>query len=376
VLIACSYFERNAGGLQRFVEDTAQTLAGRHGDDVMVLAATAGAAGVHPWGLDMPRGSVVLHRVRGRVRDPRSLSLPIAIHTVLPGVRRIVRSFDPDVVHLTHDRWFLPNFELAIAAGGRPLVASPFLHPYRTNLTNFPQTLVNRATLRIADRVTAVTRYEATHLTRLYGVKEGQLAIFPQGVRGLADPRPAPRSGRSTVLFVGRLDPVKGARVAAEAFCRGAPSLPPDSRFVAVGRDWGELGAVRERMGGAGLLDRFDHLEAVSESDLTELYDRAIACVLPSKVGAFGYPIFEALARGTPVITTATPQSQELLTAGGILVEGPRTDAFSEALVALAADEQSWSRLSRDGYALAATRFTAERMVQGIRDQYKAAGAT
>lgn len=318
---------------------------------------------------------MTLRSLRGRIRDPRSVGRPIAIHTALSGLRRAVESFSPDVVHLTHDRWFLPNLQLALAAGERPVVFSPFFHPYATNITNFPQTLVNRITVRKAGRVTAVTEYEAAHLKRVYGVKDWQLAVFPQGVRGMADPEPAPRETRDRVLFVGRMDRVKGALLAAESFCSAADALPPGCRFVAVGRDWGELRSMEECFASNAMRDRFEHVRSVSRRRLLELYDRAVVCLLPSRVGAFGYPIFESLARGTPVVTLATPQSRELLTAGGVIVDTPDPVPLGRALADLLSDDDRWQRHSRAGWALARQRFTAEAMVRRMREQYVAAGA-
>ncbi len=323
-------------------------------------------------GPPVSRGSVVIQRVRGRLRDPRTLKLPIPIHTLLPGAPSVVHDFDPDVVYLTHDRWFLPNFELALASAGRRLVISPFFHPYRTNPSNFPQTLINRVTMRRADAVHAVTAFEAKHLNRVYGVDAGKVSTFPQGVRRYANPRPAPRAGRDIVLFVGRLDAVKGPQSAALAFCQARSRLPDGCKLVMVGRNWGELGPVTRIMSRAGARDRFEHKERVESDELSALYDRAIVCVLPSEVGAFGYPIFESLARGTPIVTVSLPQTQELVTEGGVLVDRGDTEAMAGAIRRLASDDETWDRTSSAGFDLARSRFSAERMVANLRRLFEA----
>jgi glycosyltransferase involved in cell wall biosynthesis len=303
------------------------------------------------------------------------LRLPIKVYTLLPGAPGLVRSFDPDVVFLTHDRWFLPNLQLAMAAGDRPIVASPFSHPYKGNALNWIQTFCIRQTLRRASFVHAVTQHEAQHLRAMYGVPDARISVFPQGVRDFAISGPRPRERRDVVLFVGRLDAVKGPLVAARAFCTAAPSLPASCRFVAVGADWGELSGMRAVFRDAAIEDRFVYRPYIDRSELAELYDRAIVVVLPSQVGAFGYPIFEAFARGTPVVTASTPQSVELVSAGATLVAQPDAHAYADGIRRYAADVAFWTESSRAAFDLATRQFDATSMVSRLRALFVEAGA-
>lgn len=106
-----------------------------------------------------------------------------------------------------------------------------------------------------------------------------------------ARPAPAPRTGRPTVVFVGRLDePRKGY----DRFTRLA-STGLDAHFVAVGP------------GGRGA-DGVEELGQVSEADLAAVLGRASVLVAPSRFGeSFGMILIEALASGCAVVASDLP---------------------------------------------------------------------
>jgi glycosyltransferase involved in cell wall biosynthesis len=74
------------------------------------------------------------------------------------------------------------------------------------------------------------------------------------------------------------------------------------------------------------------YLDFVSEEDLCSLYRSAICFVYPSLYEGFGLPVLEAMASGTPVITSKTSSLGEIAGDASLLIEPTRIDEFLNAL--------------------------------------------
>lgn len=110
-----------------------------------------------------------------------------------------------------------------------------------------------------------------------------------------------PRSlddGRGQLLYVGHLEPRKNLTVLLRAL-GSDPQLPP---LRLVGRDVaGHTQQLKTLSVSLGIADRVHFEEPVPDARLPELYARAAALVLPSKLEGFGLPVIEAQRAGVPV---------------------------------------------------------------------------
>jgi glycosyltransferase involved in cell wall biosynthesis len=195
----------------------------------------------------------------------------------------------------------------------------------------------------------------------------------PTGVRVGSDPGHVP-SGRAYVLFVGRLERLKGAHVLVEAF-RWYRELD----LVVAGE--GEERAELERS--AAGLDHIRFVGHVPQAELGALYRGATALVVPS-VGyeVFGLVVLEAFALGTPVVVHDLGALPELVaeSGGGLVYRTPeelvaaierlRTDhALRDDLGAKG--HEAWRRLWSEERHLAAY-FAA---IDGARETREARGS-
>ncbi len=172
-----------------------------------------------------------------------------------------------------------------------------------------------------------------------HGFDPERLHVVPLGVEEIVAPTPEEvarvlgRHGlrRPFVLFVGTSEPRKGLDVLLSAWSRlGSPGAD----LVLVGpAGWGELDGLLAASG-----PEVHRLGFVPREELRVLLGAAAATCLPSRAEGFGLPVLEAMAAGSPVITTSGTAMEEVAGGAAVLVPAGDVDALAEALEALLAD--------------------------------------
>jgi phosphatidyl-myo-inositol alpha-mannosyltransferase len=329
VLLTTPYDLAVAGGVNRHALDLLDALTARGLDARLVGPASA------PVHADDPRitrfGRVSVRGLNG-ARSRVTLDLGIG-----PAMRRLIREFQPDVIHLQEP--FLPTLNtFALLQAGRSRRVGTF-HTFsetsRGYLWAWPWCRwINR---RLDARI-AVSPAARDFATRYH---PAAFQVIPNGVRlpPIHAGRPPRRLGSPVrILFVGRADePRKGFAVLRAAFSRLEAEQP-----------------------GAFLLDAVGPATArgeVSAAELSAAYAAADVCVVPSLGGeSFGLVALEALAHGVPVIATRIRGYAEWL--GGSeaaeLVPPGDAPALAAAIRALGANPERHARAARAASAHAA----------------------
>ena len=112
-----------------------------------------------------------------------------------------------------------------------------------------------------------------------------------------------------------------------------------------------------------------------SRADLEALYAAATVMCFPSLLEGFGFPVVEAMAQGTPVITSKGTSTEELAEGVGLLVDPTDVDAIAEALSRVTSDRALADRMGRLGPERA-SRYTWEATAALVANAYRAAAAT
>jgi glycosyltransferase involved in cell wall biosynthesis len=112
------------------------------------------------------------------------------------------------------------------------------------------------------------------------------------------------------VLFLGTLEPRKNLRRLAAAHAR-TPGAPP--LVVGGAPGWGEAAD--------GMTGDVMFLGFVPEADKAALYAGALALCYPSEREGFGMPVLEAMAQGTPVLTSTGTSTEEVAGGAAVLVD-------------------------------------------------------
>jgi D-inositol-3-phosphate glycosyltransferase len=181
-----------------------------------------------------------------------------------------------------------------------------------------------------ADRLLVLTCGEARLLHRSYGISGQRLTVVPAGVDlDLFRPRelPAPSTRDPELLFVGRLQPLKGPDIAVRILAEVRRSRPTARLRIIGGTSGTGAGAtgpeeLRDLAASLGVADAVTIEPAVDQCDLVARYHAADVVIVPSRSETFGLVALEAQACGIPVVAAAVAGLEAVVGDGGTLVPG------------------------------------------------------
>jgi D-inositol-3-phosphate glycosyltransferase len=201
---------------------------------------------------------------------------------------------------------------------------------------------------------------EVAQLETLYGADPRRIEVVPPGVEHAffspGDRRGARRAlglgDHPVLLFVGRIQPLKGLPVAVGAL---AALHRPDAELVVVGGPSGlegdqELQRVLELADHLGVRHQIRFVPPQPHHLLSTYYRAADVVLVPSRSESFGLVALEAAACGVPVVAAAVGGLRTLIDDGrtGFLVEQREPQAFAAAVRALLADPAFAARMGSD----------------------------
>jgi D-inositol-3-phosphate glycosyltransferase len=240
------------------------------------------------------------------------------------------------------------------------------------------------AIIRCSDTVLASCSVEADQISDLYHADPSRIRIVAPGVDhaffGPGDRRQARRAlglpeAVPLLLFVGRIQPLKGVAVAVRTLAALGPELA-DARLVVVGGPSGphgeaevdRLAALVEEL---GLGDRVVFVPPRPHELLSTFYRAADVVLVPSRSESFGLVALEAAACGIPVVASDVGGLRSLVDHGrtGYLVEDPTADAFAASVRQILAEPLLAERLSTAA-VLRARRYTWARAARRLCEIY------
>ena len=237
-----------------------------------------------------------------------------------------------------------------------------------------------------ANLLVASTADEAQELIDGYGADPQRVYVVPPGVdlgtfqpinRAEARRRIGYGSGR-LLLFVGRLERLKGVEVAIRALALLRDRRHDDVRLLILGEDShegdeSENERLKEVASEAGVRDRVDFVGSVAHHELPYFYAAADACVMPSYSESFGLVALEAQACACPVIASGVSGLRSVVRdeVSGYLIDEHDPAAYAERIGRLLENGELAQQMGRRGRLLA-QRFswtrTADRL-EGLFDE-------
>jgi glycosyltransferase involved in cell wall biosynthesis len=234
------------------------------------------------------------------------------------------------------------------------------------------------AVIKNADHVIAVSESTRRDILDLIPVKEECISVTHLGVDNrfaavldknkLSELRKRFNLSRDFILSVGVLEPRKNLSALVDAY--QASSLPEQFDLAIVGSlGWGYSPLLRQ-IAHSPVREHIRMLGYVADEDLPALYTSAAVFAYPSLYEGFGLPPLEAMACGTPVITSAISSLPEIAGDAAILVDPNNVQELSFALRQVLQNQDLRKELSRRGIERA-RQFTWERMAEKTLEVYK-----
>lgn len=288
---------------------------------------------------------------------------------LVPALWRLAKGYD--VIHAHSHLYFSTNVAAVISRlRSTPLVITN--HGLLSQSAPIPvqkaYVPVARLTFDAANRVLCYTETDQARL-RDIGVS-APISVIHNGIDcDTFNPEACDRE-RLQVLFVGRLKRTKGVHKLLEAFNAIANDIP-DLTLKIVGDGPLRL-ELESRVLDLDLTDRVTFTGRLPNDELPQVYAESAVFALPSTVEGFPRTILEALACGTPVVTSDLPQLETVVETVGKTVPPDNTEALADALNRMLTEDERRQELGTRGRELVREQFSwADTVAQTTQVYYE-----
>jgi glycosyltransferase involved in cell wall biosynthesis len=300
--------------------------------------------------------------------------------------RAIVKRLECDLVHI-------PNVFSIPRALPCPYVMT--VHDLLEHLsrarqrTGFWGSLHFQLTKRVllgAARIFAVSNFTKLEMEKLFGVPAGRIEVvynaiderFLHGHASAADRQLIAERYQVTypfLLYAGRISPHKNVVRMIEAFSALKTELEkdrvfPDLKLIIIGDDVSGNPDLRRTVIRSGVQNDVRFLGFVPIEVLRTFYDAAKIFVFPSLYEGFGLPPLEAMAHGTPVVTSNVSSLPEVVGNAAVLVHPENVFEIMRALHRVLLDQPLREKMKERSYRQV-TKFSWEKSVRRIMDVYQ-----
>jgi glycosyltransferase involved in cell wall biosynthesis len=300
--------------------------------------------------------------------------------------RTVVKRQECDLVHI-------PNLFSVPRALSCPYVMT--VHDILEHLsgareqTGFWRTLhfqLTKRVLRGAARIFAVSNFTKLEMEKLFNIPPGRIevvynAIDERLLHGHANPADHQLIAERYqvtypfLLYAGRISPHKNVVRMIEAFSALKTELEkdqlfPDLKLIIIGDDVSGNPDLRRTVIRSGVQNDVRFLGFVPIEVLRIFYDAAKIFVFPSLYEGFGLPPLEAMAHGTPVVTSNVTSLPEVVGNAAVLVHPENVFEIMRALHRVLVDQLLRDKMKERSYRQAA-KFSWDKSVRRIMDVYR-----
>ena len=231
------------------------------------------------------------------------------------------------------------------------------LYPQYTDFKN--RVLLPRLvpkSINLTDTIIADSQAIKTELIQLYKLRESRIKVIHLAPDVQFHPMPKETARQHLadkyqiqspfILFVGTLEPRKNILRLIKAYHELSLELRNKFQLVIVGKKGWLYQNIFRLVKTLHLQDRIIFTGYVPATELPRFYNAATFFVFPSLYEGFGLPLVDALACGTPVITSDTSSMAEIVSYAGILVDPTDTSTLTQAMTKLLTDKELYHYLS------------------------------
>jgi glycosyltransferase involved in cell wall biosynthesis len=297
----------------------------------------------------------------------------------------LLRKHDVDILHMP---WFyapavVPTRLVLTVHDLTDVLAPPV---GATPLVQAGRLYFARRALARADRILAVSHSSKRELSRVFGVPEKKVEVVYNALdeRFLREPMPNDADRvlerhavtDPFVLYAGNIKPQKNLPRLIEAFAVAKADLRDRPEYAGlklllIGDSAEEHSDLRRAVLRSRVQGEVRFLGFVPHSVLRVFYSRAAAFLFPSLYEGFGLPPLEAMAHGTPVLTSSASSLPEVFADAALLVNPENVFEIARGIRQILTEDVTREALIRRGHDLV-RKYSWQRSAEQVREVYRA----
>lgn len=207
-----------------------------------------------------------------------------------------------------------------------------------------------------AQHIIAVSEHTQKDIQELYQIENSKISAIPNGVSSDFSPQKNfPEFLQSKIqkqayfIYVGAIHPRKNVIHVLKAFEQYKKRAKNKHKLLIVGRDAWKNQAFKKYLNFMDNQEDVIWVQNLGKTELIQALSHAISLIYVSWYEGFGLPVLEAMACGTPAITSANSPMEEILGQAGIAVQPDRPDDIAEAMLQIASNPGLKKSMSHEG---------------------------
>jgi len=278
----------------------------------------------------------------------------------------VLRRLNCDLTHVPHLFWYPRRMTCPYVVTAHDLLDHLYRARDRSGIRRFLHFNFTRRVLKRAARIFAVSRFTKNEIEKLFGIDPGKIEVvynaidhrFLTGHATDADRLFLAERYQVTfpfVLYAGRISPQKNLVRIIEAFSALKADLTkqelyPDLKLIIIGDELSKHPDLRRTVVRGGVQNDVRFMGFVPIEVLRIFYDLAKVFVFPSLYEGFGLPPLEAMAHGTPVLTSNTSSIPEVVGNAAVMVNPENVFEMMRALERVLIDQSLREKMRQRGY--------------------------
>jgi glycosyltransferase involved in cell wall biosynthesis len=280
--------------------------------------------------------------------------------------RALLKRLSCDLIHIPHLFGTPRNLPCPYVLTVHDVAEHMYRSHDRSGLRRALHFRLTRHVLKRASRILAVSNYTKSEIEKLFSVSGTRIevvynAIDERFLRGHASAAERQRLAERYLvnypflLYTGRISPHKNLVRIIEAFSALKVQLEKEEKFtdlklIIIGDELSKHPDLRRTVVRSGVQNDVRFLGFIPIEMLRVFYDAAKIFVFPSLYEGFGLPPLEAMAHGTPVVTSNTTSLPEVVGNAAVLVNPENVFEIMRALHRVLVDEPLREKLKQRGY--------------------------
>src|SRR5437867_7129625 len=280
--------------------------------------------------------------------------------------RKILNRLGCDLVHIPHLFWLPRTLPCPYVVTVHDVLEHMYRARDHSGLRRSLHFHLTRRVLNGAARIFAVSKFTKSEIAKLFGIPAARIEVvynaiderFLRGHTNDSDRQFLAERYLVTypfILYAGRISPHKNVVRIIEAFSALKAELDkegkyPDLKLIIIGDELSKHPDLRRTVIRGGVQNDVRFLGFVPIEVLRIFYDAAKVFIFPSLYEGFGLPPLEAMAHGTPVVTSNTSSLPEVVGNAAVLVNPENVFDIMRALHRVLLDQSLREKLKLRGY--------------------------